>query len=195
MTEHGYKANQDPYCYPHTSVPRNRLGFRTQNELDNHETLATASRFADPFPAGTFDITHYRAIHKHLFHDVFDWAGEYRTVRIGKGGSMFCYPEYIESEMHRLFEKRGQGLLDVSMTRAEYAKRASLFLADLNAIHPFREGNGRAQLAYLTLLSAQVGHPLSKDSFEPKKFLEAMIASFQGDATLLERCIMGEHNP
>jgi cell filamentation protein len=195
MTDHGYTASQDLYCYPLTTVLRNKLGFRTQAELDNHEALATASRFADPFPEGTFDIAHYRAIHKHLFHDVFDWAGEYRTVRIGKGGNMFCYPEYIESEMNSLFEKLGQQLLGEQLQRAEYAKRASLFLAELNAIHPFREGNGRAQLAYLTLLSAQVGHPLRQDGFEPKKFLEAMIASFQGDVTLLERCITGNHNP
>ena len=195
MTDHGYKSNQDPYCYPQTSVLRNRLGFCTQNELDNHEALATASRFADPFPAGTFDITHYRAIHKHLFHDVFDWAGEYQTVRIGKGGNMFCYPEYIESEMKRLFEKRGQRLLDGPNTRAQYAKRASQCLAELNAIHPFREGNGRAQLAYLTLLSTHIGHPLRQDTFESKKFLETMIASFRSNATLLERCITGEYNP
>ena len=169
MTDHGYTASQDPYCYPHTTVLRNRLGFRTQAELDNHEALATASRFADPFPAGTFDIAHYRAIHKHLFHDVFDWAGEYRTERIGKGGSMFCYPEYIASEMNSLFAKLGQRLLDVPMTRAEYAKKASLFLADLNAIHPFREGNGRAQLAYLTLLSAHAGHPPAPRQFRTEE--------------------------
>ena len=116
-------------------------------------------------------------------------------MRIGKGGNMFCYPEYIESEMKRLFEKRGQRLLDGPNTRAQYAKRASLFLAELNAIHPFREGNGRAQLAYLTLLSTHIGHPLRQDTFEPEKFLEAMIASFRGNATLLERCSTGEYNP
>lgn len=195
MTDHGYTASQDPYCYPNSTVLRNKLVFRAQAELDNHEALATASRFADPFPEGNFDITHYRAVHKHFFQDVFDWAGEYRTVRIGKGGNMFCYPEYIESEMNSLFEKHGQRLLDIPMNRAEYAKRAAQFLAELNAIHPFREGNGRAQLAYLTLLSARVGHPLRQDTFEPKKFLEAMITSFQGDISLLEYCIMGEHKP
>jgi fido (protein-threonine AMPylation protein) len=84
MTDHGYTASQDPYRYPHTTVLLNTLRFQTQAELDNHEALATASRFADPFPEGSFDIGHYCAIHKHLFQDVFDWAGEYRTVRIGK---------------------------------------------------------------------------------------------------------------
>jgi cell filamentation protein len=107
---------------------------------------------------------------------------------------MFCYPEYIESELKSLFEKHGQRLLNVPLNRAEYAKRASLFLAELNAIHPFREGNGRAQLAYLTLLSSHVGHPIHQDSFEPKLFLKAMIDSFQGDATLLEHCILRENN-
>ena len=71
----------------------------------------------------------------------------------------------------------------------------SLLRAELHAIHPFREGNARAQLAYLPLLSAHVGRPIRQDSFEPKKFLKAMIARFQGDATLLERCITGKQNP
>jgi fido (protein-threonine AMPylation protein) len=81
--------------------------------------------------------------------------------------------------------KTGQQLLDEHLQRAEYAKRTSLFLAELNAIHPFREGKGRAQLAYLTLPSAHVGFRLCHNSFAPMKFLEAMIASFQGDITLL----------
>jgi cell filamentation protein len=70
MTDHGYTASQDPYCYPNSTVLRNKLGFRTQAELDNHEALATASRFADPFPEGNFDITHYRAI-PNIFSKMF----------------------------------------------------------------------------------------------------------------------------
>ncbi|WP_441239339.1 Fic family protein [Bradyrhizobium sp. 930_D9_N1_4] len=45
---------------------------------------------------------HYRAIHRHLFQNVYDWSGNIRTVRILKGGSMFCYPERIDREMSKL---------------------------------------------------------------------------------------------
>lgn len=66
-------------------------------------------------------------------------------------------------------------------------------LAELNAIHPFREGNGRTQLAYLILLARQGGHPLALERMEPETMLAAMVASFQADeaplAALIERLI------
>ncbi len=107
---------------------------------------------------------------------------------------MFCYAEYIESEMNSLFEKKCPLRLEKPLQRPEYAKRAPLFLAELNAIHPFRQGDGRSQLAYLPLLSTHVGHPLDQQAFNPKLFLVAMFSSFQGDLTLLEHCVMNGYD-
>jgi cell filamentation protein len=71
-----YEAADDPYCYPDTLVLKNRLDLRTQAELDSFEALITAQRADEPLPAGRFDEDQYRAIHHHLFQDVYDWAGE-----------------------------------------------------------------------------------------------------------------------
>lgn len=62
-----------------------------------------------------------------------------------------------------------------------FADAAAAFLATLNAIHPFREGNGCAQNAFLTLIAERVGHPLALERLEPDRFLAATIASFHGD--------------
>ena len=102
-----YEAIADPYCYKGTSVLHNRLGLRDQEALDAFEAEATAQRFSEPLPIGRFGVAHYRAVHRHLFGDVFPWAGRFRRVRIAKGGSMFCYPEHITSEMARPARWRG----------------------------------------------------------------------------------------
>ena len=64
---------------------------------------------------------------------------------------------------------------------AEFAKKAAHFLAEINAIHPFREGNGRVQLSFLTLLAEQAGHPLALERLDPQAILAATVASFDGD--------------
>jgi cell filamentation protein len=98
-----YDAVEDPYCYPGTTVLKNKLKLKTQSELNSFEAEITSQRAEEPLPAGKLTYPHYRAIHKHLFQDVYDWARKVRTVRISKGGSMFCYPESIDREMSKLF--------------------------------------------------------------------------------------------
>jgi cell filamentation protein len=58
-------------------------------------------------------------------------------------------------------------------------------LGDLNAIHPFRDGNGRVQLSFLHLVALRAGHPLQFERLEPEPFMRAMIQSFDGDLTTL----------
>lgn len=100
-----YDSGPDPYCYPGTNVLKNRLDLRDQAELDAFEALITAQRSEEPLPRGHLGYAHDRAIHHHLFQDVFDGAGRLRTVRIAKGGSVFCYPEHIDGAMRTLFER------------------------------------------------------------------------------------------
>ena len=98
-----YDAVEDPYCYPGTTVLKNKLGLRTQEKLDAFEAEISTQRADEPLPTGKLTYPHYRAIHRHLFQDVYAWAGKIRTVRIAKGGSMFCFPESIDREMSKLF--------------------------------------------------------------------------------------------
>ena len=98
-----YTAEDDPYSYPGTDVLKNLLDIKNADELQAFELEMTLLRSEEPLPAGAFDPAHYRAVHRHLFQDVYPWAGEYRTVRTAKGGNWFCYPEYIDPQMEQLF--------------------------------------------------------------------------------------------
>ena len=87
-----YEVQPDPYCYAGTDVLKNIPGLRDSGDLRLFETAITSQRAEEPLPSGRLNASHYRAIHRHLFQDVYRWAGRYRTVRIAKGDSMFCYP-------------------------------------------------------------------------------------------------------
>jgi cell filamentation protein len=176
----GYDAYEDPYCYRGSAVLKNRLGLRDQTALGHFEAEATAQRFSEPLPRGRFTPHHYRAIHRHIFGDIYPWAGRYRRVRIARGNSMFCFPEHIHWEMRRVFAALPDGRILASFTKQKFAKVSAHFLAELNAIHPFRDGNGRTQLAFVAALAHAVGHPLKIDRLEPTEFLQVMIKSFHG---------------
>jgi cell filamentation protein len=176
-----YDAVEDPYCYPGTVVLINRLDLRNQLSLDAFEAEITRERSAEPLPEGDLDVTHYLAIHHHLFQDVYAWAGEIRTVRISKDGGMFCYPEHIQNELAKLFGGLREADFLRNLDRSSFAARAADFAAELNAIHAFREGNGRTQLAFLTMLADVAGHPLALERLDAHEFLSAMVISFKGD--------------
>src|SRR5262249_52138554 len=155
-----YEAEADPYCYPETTVLINRAGLRDQAALSAFEAEMVSQRFREPLPPGRLTARHYCAIHRHLFQDVYAWAGKIRTVRIAKQGSAFCYPEHIGREMQRLFGELARQKQFRGRNSADFAERTAHFLAELNAVHPFREGNGRAQLSFLVNLAYRAGHPL-----------------------------------
>ena len=98
-----YDATEDPFCYPGTFILKNKAGLRNQDELDQFEQLMFLTRSEEPLPDGTLDYIHYKRIHHHFFQDVYDWAGKPREIRTGKGGNWFCYPEYIDAEMGKIF--------------------------------------------------------------------------------------------
>jgi cell filamentation protein len=180
-----YSAIDDPYCYPGTTILRNRRKLKNQTALSRFETVMTAQRFDEPLPGGRLSLRHYKAVHHHLFQDVYTWAGRFRTVRIGKQDSMFCYPENIDREMRQLFARLRRDNYLQNLSANGFARAAAAFLSTLNAIHAFRDGNGRTQLAFLALLAEAAGHALKLRRLRPRKILEAMIRSFHGDETRL----------
>src|SRR6185437_5565551 len=176
-----YDAADTAYCYPRSTVLKNLAGLRSARALKRYELAMSAQRAEEPLPQGRLGVAHYRAVHRHLFQDVYSWAGRFRTVRISRGQSAFCYPENIAREMDALFT----GLRDrryLHGRRADdYARDLAAFIATLNAIHPFRDGNGRTQLAFAALLSHRAGHRLDLTRLRPRPFLSAMIESFHGN--------------
>jgi cell filamentation protein len=175
-----YDVIEDPYCYEGTFVLKNKAGIRDAKRLESFELEMSNSRAREPLPAGKFTPEHYCKIHRHLFRDVYAWAGKPRTMRTSKGGNAFCYPEYIDREMKRLFAKLRADVFLPGAEREAFVTAAADFLADLNAIHPFREGNGRSQLAFLHLLGLRAEHRFDLQRVDRATFLPAMIASFSG---------------
>lgn len=165
--------------------------MREQAELDAFEAEISSARADEPLPEGNLDFTHYTAVHRHLFQDVYEWAGNPRSVRMFKGGNPFCFPENIENQATILFGKlQADGFLQ-DLDDSAFAEKAAHFLAELNAIHVFREGNGRSQLTFFALLANYAGHPINLDKLDPNEMLDAMIASFDGDEAKLARVIKG----
>lgn len=186
-----YDAIDDPYTYENSTVLINKLNLRDQAELDDFEAEITSARAGEPLPEGNLDFAHFRAVHHHLFQDVFDWAGVPRTVRISKQGSAFCFPEHIEAQAIKLFSDLKAKKYLEKLPPNEFAENAAHFLAELNAIHAFREGNGRAQLTFFALLADRAGQPLDLEKLDPTAMLDAMIASFDGDELELATVIRG----
>jgi len=185
-----YAAIADPYCYPGTTVLINLQGLRDQAKLDAFEIEVTSIRADQKLPPGRLSYSHYRAIHRHLFQDVYAWAGKIRTVRISKDGSTFCYPEHIDREMKRLFAGLRKRKYLRGLEPEPFAKEMAHLLAELNAIHPFREGNGRTQLSFLKILADRAGRPLSLPHSVHSAILDATVKSFGGDEEPLARLLL-----
>jgi cell filamentation protein len=181
-----YDAFDDPYCYHGSFILKNRFDLRDASQLEALEVEMFAARGEELLPVGAFDPTRYCAVHHHLFQDVYEWAGHYRTIRIAKGNAMFCFPEHIAEQMDLLFISLRKPSFLTGATTADFITAAAQFLGELNAVHPFREGNGRTQLTFLFLLGHRARHVLDMARIRPVEMLAAMIASFKGKLKPLE---------
>lgn len=163
--------SDDPYIYPGTSVLRNRLGIKESAELDRVERQLVRTRAVEGVPDGNFDLGHLKAIHHHLFQDVYEWAGQLRTVEISKGGNQFQFRQYIETGMADVHGRLVKRDFLTGMERPVFAAEAARIIGDVNYVHPFREGNGRTQLQYLKQLSERAGHSLDLTRIEADRWL------------------------
>jgi cell filamentation protein len=146
----------DPYVYPGSTVLRNLPGLRDAGALAEREAQASTLRLAQLAASGlevAYDLPHLQRFHRFTFQDIYPWAGELRSIRLAKPGSMFALPEHIASYaaevLHQLVDEQHlRGL-----PRERFAERLAHYYAEVNAVHPFREGNGRAQRAFLRQLA------------------------------------------
>ncbi len=184
-----HETHDDTYCYTNSTVLKNKANLTNENDLIEFEAAMTLLRSTEPLPEGHLDFEHYKAIHHHLFQDVYEWAGQVRTIRISKGGSMFCYPEHIEAEMQKVFSELQNEDQLKGLVQEKFSRRAAHYLAEINAIHPFREGNGRTQLSFLILLTHNAGHSMDLAKLDESKVFQAMIDSFVGNEKPLAQLI------
>jgi cell filamentation protein len=184
-------TDQDPYLYPNSSVLRNKLGITDRDLFERIERRLVVQRATEGIPSGRFDLGHLRKIHRHLFQDMFDWAGEVRSVEIAKGGSQFQLRRFIETGMADIHRRLVAQQFLRGFDRAVFADAAATILGDVNYVHPFREGNGRTQLFYFEQLAEQAGHPIDLGRLQQDLWIEASRAAHQGDYRAMAEAIGG----
>ncbi len=122
-------------------------------------------------------VAGYCEIHQYMLQDVYDWAGEYRTVNTGRTAP-FCKAEYIAAEMDKRFAAiNGENDLH-GLGPEQFAARAAEHINELNAVHPFLDGNGRAQRAFLQVLAEQAGHEIDLARIDPQAWNTASVKGF-----------------
>ncbi|HWE85671.1 MAG TPA: Fic family protein [Terracidiphilus sp.] len=174
-------------------VPSNKFDLTSLAELQRRETPLALRRLLElqHMPVvGKFDAAHLQAIHKYIFQDVYDWAGEFRTVNISKPNALFPPPEHLKAGLSALLGELAAEDLLKGLSLAAWVHRAAYYLGEINAIHPFREGNGRTQREFIRQLAAADGHVLAWRQTLPQQMIEASQQSFlRKDYRGLERIL------
>lgn len=148
------------YKYENTNVLRNKRNIKNLEQLHEIENgltlykLSTLCLGTIPFKQ-TFDINHYLNIHKYLFEDLYDFAGEFRKTNISKskepyktGVTPFCQVPFIESQLEYTLQDMKNNVRNIK-DENQLIEFISKYYLDLNIIHPFREGNGRTLREFL----------------------------------------------
>jgi len=127
------------FTIPGTGVFKNKLGITDSAALSRAATDSTALRLAElqatPVRGG-FDATHLQTIHRHIFQDLYDWAGELRTIDAGNVPA-----SHIEKSLNSVLDRFNRENHLKGLSAEEWAHSASAYLYDLGAIQPFLEGN------------------------------------------------------
>lgn len=183
------------YCYPDSDVLKNRMGIRDIDRLRQLEKRLTMLRIlelVDKPIQGKFDLKHLQSIHKYIFQDVYEWAGKIRKVDIAKG-NMFCNVKFIESQAEEIFGKLKEENYLQGLDEKEISVRLAYYFSEINALHPFREGNGRCQREFIRTLALHADYVINFANVGREEMLKASEDSFLCDYRKMEqlfsRCI------
>lgn len=171
---------RDPYLWSDVDVLKNKLTIKSQDELNKYEANYFFFRkiLLENNPIqGYFNLEHLKSIHHYLFQDVYSFAGQLRTINISKN-ELFANGPEIQRLSDYLFNNLHKENLLTGLAADQFAERAALYFNAINAIHPFREGNGRCQRAFIQQLAQHAGHRLNLDAVSNQ--LTMVEASKQG---------------
>ncbi|EWH10144.1 cell filamentation protein Fic [Catenovulum agarivorans DS-2] len=176
-----YGVSQDSYCYLNSDVLINKLNITTQDKLSDAELEFTAYRYSQYTSKITslteFNFSHLKYLHLHLFQDVYQWAGEIRTVDISKGNTRFCSCLRIEAEANKQLAR----IQTLDPTQSHFFQEITDIFCELNVIHPFREGNGRTQRFFFEELFFYLGYNVAWPDISKEEWIEANIKGYHGD--------------
>ena len=148
----------------------NKLGITNSAELAREEERISKKKAVELFESGTLDklapgrFASLQAIHKSLFEDIYDFAGELRTVNLAKGNFRFAPLMYLEAALANI-DKMPQSTFDEIIEK----------YVEMNIAHPFREGNGRSTRLWLDqMLKAGIGQVVDWSKVDKEDYLLAM---------------------
>lgn len=174
----------DPYCWPGTACLKNKLGITDSARLRDVEHRIVSVRetelAAEIFP-GEYNLQHFKEFHWSLFRDLYDWAGETRIVDIEKPGARFAHWRHVDEYLSTILGKLDNDGWLHGRSRPSFIERLAYYYGEINACHPFREGNGRTQRAFLRQLSASANWRLDWSALGREDNIEASRASLQSD--------------
>lgn len=180
----GYDINASTSdCYEGTACLINKLGITDDNKLKEFEgavTFAKASELEQTPISNTFNVEHYKAIHKYLFEDIYEWAGEYRTAKISKKGTKFASADNISDLMNACFKRLKDCNYFQNEPFDEFVDNIVDFYCVTNRIHPFREGNGRTQRIFITQLIRLNNYDIDFSLIDKDDLMIATIHSANG---------------
>lgn len=145
------------------------------------------------FISPPYDLSTFKSLHKQLFQDIYEWAGEVRTIDTSKDQTRFCTADRIVPEADKIFRRlQAENWLE-GLSRAELIKRIAEYYGDLNVVHPFREGNGRAQRLLFEQIIINAGFQIDWWPVGEGEWLQANVDAvschFETLEHVFERCI------
>lgn len=191
---YGYIDPEYLYTYPKTGILRNLFDITDQKVLLFVESAAVTKRVQELYenPLKITGIDSLFKIHGHLFQDVYTWAGKKRNVEISKDGKQFFPTTHFENAYHFIDTL----IFDYKKTRKnnkqKLAEKLAEILDSINYLHPFREGNGRAQREFLRLLALEKGLTLNLNPPDNKSVYDQyMEGTINSDVNTLTELILG----
>lgn len=177
-------GHDDVYCYEDSDVLKNKLNIRDADklfEVERHITdVKTEVIYQLADKKKVFGKAFFLTIHKVLFEDIYEWAGKIRTVDIAKG-TLFCRVFAIQEELDRVFHELSNENYLLKYKDDELAIKMAYFLSEINAVHPFREGNGRTQRLFMEVIAYKAGYHLDFSDITDQEMIEASYESFNRD--------------
>lgn len=168
------------YCYPDSDVLINKLNIHDFQKLQNAERDLTARRllqlYDHPIKAN-FDYQHLKLIHRYIFQDIYTWAGKERTVDIAKS-NMFCNVMFLTDQATEIFEKLKRENFLKDLSHEKFIERVAYYFGEVNALHPFREGNGRTQREFFRELGLNAGYQINYSNVTEEEMIAASKDTF-----------------
>jgi cell filamentation protein len=192
-----YEGSEN-YCYPETNILKNKLGIRDNDALTIAEREITSLKLLKLYNMPTLKKLDFEAlckIHKIIFEDIYEWAGQIRRGDfLSKGNSIFCRGPYIIENAKIIFGNISEENNLIGLDKSKFVERMAYYMGEMNALHPFREGNGRTAREFFRQLSLNANYTLDFSKMETEKLLTADIEAFNGKyeklTQILEKTVM-----